>query len=115
MIWMAAIMSLPLLGLALFFVYPWQIALLPYITLVAASGFFHWLMMRAMRLPVKSGREEMIGSTAVVLNWKGRAGRVMWNGEIWQARGNEPFEKGAEVVIGGLSGMTLHVKPGRNP
>jgi membrane protein implicated in regulation of membrane protease activity len=113
MIWMALIMGLPLLGVVLFFVFPWREALLPYLILVAVSVFFDWLMMRAMRLPVRSGREEMIGSIAVVLDWKEDSGRVRWKGEIWQAQaqGGRSFSKGDRVVIESLSQLTLTVKP----
>ena len=110
MIWMALIMGLPLLGLGLFYVYPWQVALFPYLLLVAVSAIFDWLMMRSMRLPVRSGREEMIGSKTVVLSWSDDLGQVMWNGEIWCARGRGPFRRGDKVVIDSLSGMMLHVK-----
>lgn len=110
MIWMAVIMSLPLLGVELFFFYPWQLALPVYLILVAVSAFFDVLMMRSMRLPVRTGREEMVGSTAAVLNWKGDSGQVMWNGEIWQARGKGSFRDGQTVKIDGLSRLTVHVK-----
>lgn len=112
MVWMVLIMGLPLLGLALFLVCPWRVALLPYLTLVAVSGFFDRLMMHSMRVPACSGREEMIGSTAVVLDWEGGSGQVIWKGEIWQARGSGPFARGESVVIGGLSGLILSVKAG---
>jgi membrane protein implicated in regulation of membrane protease activity len=113
MIWMALLMTLPLLGLVLFFFYPWRVALLPYMVLVAVSLFFHSLMMRSMRLPVRSGREEMIGSSAVVLRWEGGSGQVIWHGEIWQAESREErvFMRGDRVMIKGLSGLTLVVKP----
>jgi membrane protein implicated in regulation of membrane protease activity len=110
MLWMALIMSLPLLGIALFFIYPWRVALIPYLILVAASVWFDWLMMRAIHLPVRSGRDEMIGSKSVVVNWSGNSGQVVWHGEIWRARGDGPFRQGDEVMIDGLSGLTLHVK-----
>lgn len=113
MIWMALLMGLPVLGLALFWVYPWRVALFPYLVLVAVSGFFDWLMMRSMRLPVATGRKEMLGSTAVVLNWLGDSGQVTWKNEIWQAHttdGTSPMT-GERVVIDSLSGLTLFVKP----
>ena len=68
-------------------------------------------MMRAMHLPVRTGSEEMIGSTTVILDWRGHSGHVRWNQEIWQARGKGFFKEGDEVVIQGLSGLILQVKP----
>jgi membrane-bound ClpP family serine protease len=113
MILMVLLMFLPLLGLALFYLYPWRVALGPYLILVGVSGLFNWLMLRAMRLPVRTGREEMIGSTAVVLNWNGRSGQVVWGGEIWraQAEGGRTFKHGETVVIDSVSGLVLSVRP----
>jgi membrane protein implicated in regulation of membrane protease activity len=113
MVWMALLMCLPLLGLALFFVYPWRVALVPYLILVGVSGYFDWLMMHAMHLPVRSGRKGMIGSMAVVLNWRGDSGQVTWKDEIWQAltRDGKTLRTGERVVIDSVSGLTLSVKP----
>lgn len=112
MVWMALIMGLPLLGLVLFLVYPWWVALTPYLILVGASVLFDRMMMRAMRLPVRTGRDALIGSTAVVLNWKGDSGQVAWRGEIWRAAAQRgrTFAKGERVIIEDLSQLTLVVK-----
>jgi membrane protein implicated in regulation of membrane protease activity len=112
MIWMGLLMGLPLLGFALFFVYPWRMALVPYLLLVGISLFFDSLMMRAMRIPVRTGPEEMIGSKAVVLNWNGHSGQVNWNDEIWQAKTEErrSFTRGDSLVIESISGLILLVK-----
>jgi membrane protein implicated in regulation of membrane protease activity len=113
MIWMALLMGLPLFGLALFFGYPWRVALAPYLILMGLSLFFDALMMRAMRLRIRCGREEMVGSRAMVLNWKGQSGQVIWNDEIWQAvtEGRTSFARGDNVVIDSVSGLSLSVKP----
>ncbi len=113
MIWMGILMGLPLLGLVLFHIYPWQEALPPYLALTGASLFFDWLMMGSMHLPVRSGREQMIGSMAEVLNWANDSGQVVWKDEIWQAETEKrtslmPAER---VVINSVSGLTLSVKP----
>lgn len=112
MIWMGLLMGLPLLGFALFIVYPWRVALLPYLLVVGISLFFDSLMMRAMRIPVRSGPEEMIGSKAMVLNWNGHSGQVTWKDEIWQAKteGRRSFTRGDNVVIESMSGLNLFVK-----
>jgi membrane protein implicated in regulation of membrane protease activity len=113
MIWMGILMGLPVLGLALFSVYPWQEALPSYLALTGVSLFFDWLMMSSMHLPVRSGREEMIGSTAEVLNWTDGSVQVIWKDEIWQAETERrtSLMPGARVVINNVSGLTLSVKP----
>ena len=119
MAWMALIMGLPVLGLALFSAYPWPVALTTYLILVCVSGFFDCLMMRAMRLPARCGREEMVGSTAAVLEWNGDAGRVICHGEIWQARTSVPergtvFRKGQRLVIRNVTNLTVFVEANDN-
>jgi membrane-bound ClpP family serine protease len=113
MVWMMLVMSSPLLGLVLFFVLPLWTAMPIYVVLLAISGSCHWLMMRSMRLPAQMGREAMIGAVAVVLNWKGDAGQIRWNGEIWRAESlaGTPLQKWDRVVIDGLSGLTVFVRP----
>lgn len=112
MIWMGLIMALPVLGLLLFAIYPWQVALAPYSILVAVSGYFDWMMMRAMHLPPVTGQEGVAGSTAVVLRWHGKEGQVKWRGEIWRAyirEGKAPVP-GETVLIDKVSGLLLFVK-----
>lgn len=112
MIWMAVLMGLPVLGLVLFAIYPWQDALVPYILLVAVSGYFDWFMMRAMHMAPVTGQEGAAGSTAVVLRWHDKQGQVKWRGEIWRAyvrEGRAPAP-GETVVIDKVSGLWLFVK-----
>lgn len=112
MVWMMLIMVLPLLGLGLFFVLPLATALALYIIVFAVSGTFHYLMMRALRLPAQMGPERMIGSSASVRSWQGRRGQVVWDSEVWEAEtpGGSPLATGERVVIDGRSGLTLEVR-----
>lgn len=113
MIWMVIIMTLPLTGIGLFFVLPMETALPLYLILLAVSGAHHWLMMRSMRLPGQTGPEKMVGSKAVVHDWEGQSGRVIYGGETWRAKtsSSKTFAQEDEVLICGLSGLTLFVKP----
>jgi membrane protein implicated in regulation of membrane protease activity len=113
MIWMMLIMALPVLGLGLFFVLPLTAAVPLYLVLLSVSGAYHWLMMRALRLPPQVGPEKMIGSVVTVRKWKGNAGQVIWESEIWRAEtaGGTVPASGDKVVIEGLSGLILSVRP----
>jgi membrane protein implicated in regulation of membrane protease activity len=113
MFWMAILMALPLLGLALFWLLPWRTALGPYLVLVAVSLFFDSLMMRGMRTPVQGRLRDMIGSTAVVHNWRGDQGQVVWKDEFWLAHTQDgrSLMAGDRVVIESISGLTLNVVP----
>ena len=77
-IWMAVIMSLPLLGVALFFFYAWQLALPVYLILVAVSAFFDVLMMRSIRSPGAHWprRDGRIDGSCPQLEWRFGASNV---------------------------------------
>jgi membrane-bound serine protease (ClpP class) len=71
------------------------------------------MSLRARRRAVVSGREEMIGSRAKVLDWSGQEGRVYVHGEVWQARASQPLAPNQEVRIVALQDLTLIVEPAR--
>jgi membrane-bound serine protease (ClpP class) len=109
--WMVLIMGLPVWGLVLFLLLPWRVALIPYLMIVGMSVLFDVLMTRSMKLRPTTGREGMVGSTAVVLDWEGGAGHVTLKGEIWQAKHESPLTRGDTVVVEDMRGLTLVVKP----
>jgi membrane-bound serine protease (ClpP class) len=68
--------------------------------------------LRAQFLPVKTGRESMIGKTASALTAiDATGGRVMLDGENWNAVSQAPVAQGGLAEIVGLEGLTLRVKP----
>jgi membrane-bound serine protease (ClpP class) len=69
------------------------------------------LSLRARRKAVVSGREEMIGSKARVVDWSGQQGRVYAHGEVWQARASQPLAPEQEVRITALQELTVIVEP----
>jgi membrane-bound serine protease (ClpP class) len=64
---------------------------------------------------VRTGTEEMIGSTAEVRNTLGPEGQVWSGGTLWSARLADgvvgPVGPGDRVVIEAVDGLTLVVKP----
>jgi membrane-bound serine protease (ClpP class) len=67
--------------------------------------------MRARRRPVRTGSEEMIGSTGEVVSWTGDEGRVQVHGEIWAARSTQGLAKGQKVRVASRTGLILAVEP----
>jgi membrane-bound serine protease (ClpP class) len=68
--------------------------------------------LRAQFLPPKTGRESMKGKTAVALTAVDeRGGKVLFDGECWEAAGEAPVAEGARVEIVGVEGLVLRVKP----
>ncbi|MGH6991454.1 MAG: NfeD family protein, partial [Stellaceae bacterium] len=83
-------------------------------TVVTAAFFFFVIGagLRAQRLPVRVGREIMLGRvTPAVSRIDAVAGKVFIEGEYWNARSDTPIESGQPVEIVKIAGLTLTVKP----
>jgi membrane-bound serine protease (ClpP class) len=83
-------------------------------TLVTAAFFIFVVSagVRAQFLPVRSGKETMLGKTTTALSRiDARTGKVFVEGEYWTAVSDTPVEPGQAVEIVGLNGLTLKVRP----
>src|ERR1043166_7829806 len=83
-------------------------------TLITAAFFIFVVSagLRAQFLPVRSGKETMLGKTISALSRiDPSSGKVFVEGEYWNAVSEVPVEPGQPVEIIGLSGLTLKVKP----
>src|SRR5580704_17560077 len=70
-----------------------------------------YLATRAMRSPVVTGAQAMIGDSAEVLaDFSGR-GRVRYGGELWNARSQGALRAGEQARIVKVEGLTLWVEP----
>jgi membrane-bound serine protease (ClpP class) len=79
-------------------------------TLVTAAFFFFVIGkgLRAQLLPVKVGKETLIGKTVTALTAiDSRNGRIFVEGEYWNAISDAPIEKGAEAEIAAVHGLTI--------
>lgn len=68
------------------------------------------MLLRVRRLKAASGAEAMVGATAVALESFTGAGSVRVFSENWRARSERPVEKGDEVEVTGVDGLTLNVE-----
>jgi membrane-bound serine protease (ClpP class) len=82
---------------------------------VVTAAFFAFVVgkgVRAQFLPVRSGKETMLGKTAPALaRIDAGSGKVFVEGEYWNATSEVPIEAGQPVVITAIDGLTLRVKP----
>jgi len=108
--WHHLLPLLPIVGLALFCMLPWSVALPAYAALAAVSVVVFAAALRALRLPVKTGTEGMVGKAARVVEPLRPQGVVRYGGELWQAVADEPLEPGTWVRITRVNGMTLQVR-----
>ncbi len=69
------------------------------------------LAIKSRHRKVVSGREELIGANALVMDWNAQAGHVHLHGERWQASGGGSFRKGQTVRVVGMDGLCLIIEP----
>jgi len=68
--------------------------------------------LRAQRLPVRAGKETMMGKTVAALEpIDASSGKVFVEGEYWNAVSQARIEAGQPAEIVGIEGLTLKVKP----
>jgi len=88
---------------------PWLIATVT----ISISGTFAFIVQRAIfahRRQAKTGREELIGKTAVVKVALDPEGTILYKGERWTAIADKGrVEPGEEVTIIKTDGLTLYV------
>jgi len=96
-------------GGPLFRIDPWLIATV----VILIAGFFAFAIqriIRAHRRQAYTGREELIGKTAVVKVALAPEGMVLFKGERWAAISEKGrLEPGEEVIITKVDGLQLHV------
>jgi membrane-bound serine protease (ClpP class) len=82
---------------------------------IVTSLFFLFVVgkgLQAQKLPVKAGKETMMGKTVEALSAiDSHGGRVFIEGEYWTAVSENPIEKGAFVQVTNVQGLTLKVVP----
>lgn len=79
-----------------------------------SAGLFMFVLglaIKARQRPVVSGMEQLIGSSAVVIEDFNVTGRVRIHSESWQARCETPLLSGQKVRVMALDGLQLLVVP----
>lgn len=96
----------PAFHLSLAYIIPGTLVTALFFMFVVAAGI------RAQYLPVRSGKETMLGKVVPALTHiDGGSGRVFVEGEYWNATSKVPVEPGQAVQIVGVAGLTLQVEP----
>jgi len=99
------------IGWILFLFLSWQIALPLYVIGVIISLTVYWKIILSQRRRPIIGKRAMIGDQAVVVNLKEGEAEVEYQGEIWRAVSAQPLHRDQQVIIEGVEGLTLKVKP----
>ena len=96
----------PLFRLSLAYIIPGVIVTAAFFVFIVGKG------VRAQRLPVKVGKETMLGRIGNALTpIDSSGGKIFVDGEYWTAFSDTPVEKGKSVQVTGMQGLTLKVKP----
>ena len=107
---MMIIMFSPVFALVLFLFLPFWTAIPIYVPIFIFGVIVNVKMMKSMRLPVRTGLEEMMGQEAVVIDDIAPEGKVRIKDEIWASTAKgERFEQGEIVKIVGSRGLLLVV------
>jgi membrane-bound serine protease (ClpP class) len=69
------------------------------------------LAVRALRRPVTTGAEGLLGQRGTAETDLSPSGRVFVTGELWSAVSETPLPRGEVIIVTGRDGMTLRVKP----
>lgn len=88
-------------------------AMIASVATVSGAGFLAvlYMAMRARKRPITTGTHELVGQHAVVVGTHDGLGRVRIRGEIWQASSALPLLDGQRVLVTGLDGLILQVRP----
>ena len=100
----------PAFRLSLVYIVPATLVTAAFFIFVVGAG------LRAQFLPVRVGREILLGKTVPALaRIDAASGRVFVEGEYWNAVSEVPIEPGHPVEIVAINGLTLTVKPKQPP
>jgi membrane-bound serine protease (ClpP class) len=95
----------PLFRLSLGFIIPATLVTAAFFVFVIGKG------LRAQLLPVKVGKETLIGRTVTTLTpIDSRNGRIFVEGEYWNAISDAPIEKDEEAEITAVQELTIKLK-----
>jgi membrane-bound serine protease (ClpP class) len=73
-----------------------------------------WFAVRARQRPVVSGREQLIGANGTALESFEHEGEVFVHSERWSAVSGEPVAKDQDIVVTGIDGLVLTVRPAKH-
>ena len=96
----------PVFRLSLQYIIPGVALTAAFFVLVVGKG------VRAQRLPVKVGKETMIGKTGSALTTiDASSGKILFEGEYWNAVSDVTVQTGQAVLIKSIEGLTAKVDP----
>lgn len=75
------------------------------------TAFLVGIALRARRAKVQTGVEGLVGEIGIARTPLVPEGKIMVQGEIWNAVSSSELPEGEQVIIRSVDGLTLHVEP----
>ena len=104
------LLLLPLLALPVFWLMPFAAALPVYGVVLASSAAIYWYAIQAMRRPVETGAEGMVGEIGEVIESRGANLFVRARSETWHAKSAAELREGDRVKVVAVDELTLRVQ-----
>jgi membrane-bound serine protease (ClpP class) len=103
-------LMLPLLALPVFWMWPLAVSVPIYAVVAIVSAAVYWYAVLAMRRPVETGAEGMIGATGEVVESRGTSLVVQIGSEMWNGRSAATLHEGERVEVIAVERLVLVVK-----
>jgi len=100
---------MPVFALGMFVFLPLPVALPLYLAATTISFFVYAKILHALRTPIRTGHEGMIGQEALVVSELTPTGLISYRGELWKALSKEAFLPGERVQITSVEGLLATV------
>jgi len=101
---------LPLLALPVLWIWPLAVSVPIYVVIAIISAAVYWYAVLAMRRPIETGSEGMIGATGEVVERHGTSLVVRIGGEMWNGRSATALREGDRVEVIAVERLVLVVK-----
>jgi membrane-bound serine protease (ClpP class) len=101
---------MPVAGMVLFLFLPWKAAVPIYLLLLILSVFLYVKTYQAMKVPVSTGIEGMIGEEGIAVKSFNHSGFIKCHGEIWKAESDRKISVGDRVRVIGTRGLVVLVR-----
>jgi len=104
------LLLLPLVVLPVFWIVPLAAALPVYGVVLALSAAIYWYAVQAMRRPVQTGAEVLVGEIGEVVESRGANLFVRACSENWHATSAAQLREGDRVKVVAVENLTLRVE-----
>ena len=106
------LLLLPVVALPVFWFLPMSVSVPVYAVASGISVAIYLFALKAMRRPVRTGREHLIGAKGRVVDATDGHMTVWVDGESWSATSDRQLATGDQVRVVALDGLILRVEPG---